>query len=204
MIEAVLFDADGVLQTTQASFLDELRSLVSEKDGEDFLKDVFAAEQPALVGEADFAEVLQQVLVRWHVSTPVNEVLLLWNRVDVVPGMLPLANGLRSKGVVVGLATNQQQYRMNHMVGTVELEQYFDHSFYSCEIGATKPSAEYFSRVIGSLGLPPENVLLVDDSTGNIAGALASGLQGLQFEARMHVNPATTLREKLAVLHMIG
>jgi putative hydrolase of the HAD superfamily len=148
--------------------------------------------------------VLQQVLVRWHVSTPVNEVLLLWNRVDVVPGMLPLANGLRSKGVVVGLATNQQQYRMNHMVGTVELEQYFDHSFYSCEIGATKPSAEYFSRVIGSLGLPPENVLLVDDSTGNIAGALASGLQGLQFEARMHVNPATTLREKLAVLHMIG
>jgi hypothetical protein len=43
VIEAVLFDADGVLQTTQASFLDELRSLVSEKDGEDFLKDVFAA-----------------------------------------------------------------------------------------------------------------------------------------------------------------
>ena len=65
-ITTVLLDADGVVQTTGAGWLEALSCLcgVSGKEDE-FLQDLFAAEGPSLTGRGDFSVALADVLTRW-------------------------------------------------------------------------------------------------------------------------------------------
>ena len=176
MITTLLFDADGVLQATEDSFYTDIKSLVSVQHADEFLGQVFAAERPSLAGQADFREDLQYLLKQWRVDQSVDEVLAMWHRTDLVPGILSLLKALRHIGCTVCLATNQQVIRMQYMRHSMGLDQHFDRSYYSCELGVVKPSRHYFLAIQRDLGVAPEQILFIDDSSLNIEGADACGL----------------------------
>jgi putative hydrolase of the HAD superfamily len=181
MIKAVLFDADGVLQETAASFFTDIKSLVSDEQADEFLGQVFAAERPALISQSNFREDLQTLLKQWQVDDPVDDILSIWHRVDLVPGILSLIKNLRDTGCTVCLATNQQALRMQYMRDSMGLDQHFDRAYYSCELGVAKPSREYFLAIQADLGFGPDQMLFIDDSLPNILGADSCGLQTEHF-----------------------
>ena len=41
--------------------------------------------------------------------------------------------------------------------------QHFDHRYYSCRLGAAKPDPRAFQLVLSDLGVPPDEVLFIDD-----------------------------------------
>jgi glucose-1-phosphatase len=57
----------------------------------------------------------------------------------------------------------------------------FDDIFVSAMFHATKPEEIVFRGVESKLGVPPGNLLLIDDSMPNVAGALRCGWQGIHF-----------------------
>ena len=175
---ALLLDADGVVQRTAAGWTDRLRDLCPD-DPDGFLAELFAAEQPCLAGKADFAEVLQALLTRWEVSAPVDEVLAFWTMIEADEAVISLVDALRRQGTVVALATNQQAYRAAHMQQA--MGRHFDHTFYSCELGCTKPGAAFFTAIADALTLAPEHILFVDDHDANVEAARRCGLQAHQF-----------------------
>ena len=85
MIKAVLFDADGVLQETAASFFTDIKSLASVERADDFLEQVFATEGPALIGQSNFREDLHTLLKQLQAEDSVDEVLAMWHRINLVP-----------------------------------------------------------------------------------------------------------------------
>lgn len=208
-ISHLLFDADGVLQTWLPGTLDTLRGLpqhapeeveldaklLAGPDGKraalvsGFLQAVFAAEEPCLRGEAIFAEQLEPVLEAWGVVQPVSKALEIWRAIDPYPGMFALIKRLRLAGVQCHLATNQQPVRAAYMRHDLGYDELFDCSFYSCDLGVAKPSAEYFRRILSILEVEASSVLFVDDRADNVTAAQSVGLQGLQFEARTTNNP---------------
>lgn len=179
-LACVLFDADGVLQSTPHGWLEDLSAMAPE-DPDAFLTAVFTAEGPPSVGETSFADALVPVLERYHATVGVETVLEVWSRLDIDPAMMSAVAELRRDGVICALATNQHDVRTALMRRRPEYADAFDAQFYSCELGVAKPSARYFTRIVDTLGVEPAQTLFLDDRADNVAGARQAGLRAEVF-----------------------
>lgn len=191
-IRAVLLDADGVVQLPQPNWQASLEKLCGDPTrAEDFLADVFAAEKPCLTGNTDFEPALAAVLRKWRSSVPVEDALRVWTQIEPSPDMLDLAGKLRSSGVAVALATNQQAHRAKYMTSTLGYAEHFDYLLYSCQLGHSKPSSEYFSSALARVMIDPQQALFIDDHETNVSAARQCGLEAEVFHLsegmrRMH------------------
>lgn len=182
-ISTLLLDADGVVQTTGAGWIDAVASLsgVSGKTDE-FLAAIFAAEKPALIGQSSFKADLAEVLVRWQSPAGISEALAVWHLIEPQEMVLAQVADLRRQGVRVSLATNQQVSRADFMTDTLGYETRFDDLFYSCHLGQAKPDVQYFHAILDRLGQPADEVLFVDDNEPNVVAAKAAGMHAEVYD----------------------
>ena len=193
MIRAILFDADGVIQTAPNT-RSLLKSLITESEQADrFLAEVFAAERPCLTGQKDFAQELQIVLNRWNVRTPIRHALAIWESIQPISEVMSEISNIRKNGISCYLATNQQLLRADYMRSAFNYDILFDGAFYSYEVGAAKPDELYFQRVLSRLPIPSSQVLFIDDNAANIEAARICGMRALQFDATSIDNPVEAL-----------
>jgi HAD superfamily hydrolase (TIGR01509 family) len=178
-LDWVLFDADGVIQTTKPGWLEDLTSAGGDR-GEDFVLAVFAAEQACVTGQ-DFRSAMEDVLRDFAIDRPLEEVLDPAYWIEVDPTMLGAVRGLRDLGVRCALATNQQNLRGTYMRGSLGFADVFDDQFYSWELGVAKPDLDYFRAILDKIATVPERVLFLDDREDNISGALTAGLRAELF-----------------------
>ncbi|TDW81556.1 putative hydrolase of the HAD superfamily [Kribbella pratensis] len=178
---AVLFDADGVVQRPDRDWWSQLTSFVGS-DGEAFVADLMVAEKPALIGKVDFRDALADVLRRWNSPASVDEALEPWSWFVAEPEVIALIQSLRSAGIGCHLATNQHAYRRAIMQDERGYGEWFDQTFYSCDVGLAKPDPAYFRAILGSLGLPASSVLFIDDNVDNVAGAASVGLRAEVYD----------------------
>ena len=177
MIKAVLFDADGVVfdscdsqgRFIWKSSLKEDLGLSEEqikplfKDGRMFRGEIGTVQQ---VSEFFRDSSIQSVtavefIEYWHSKdSNVNaQILELVDRVKVPRYM----------------ATNQEKLRLARfrtLVGS-----HFQQVFGSAELGVCKPDPRFFTKISDTLGLKPEEVLMIDDDKKYISGASEAGLQ---------------------------
>ena len=95
------------------------------------------------------------------------------SRVD--EGVLADVAALRARGIAVHLATNQEHLRAEWLrerfAGLVDGVQY------SACLGAKKPDRAFFALAAAAVGVPAEQLVLVDDTAANVAAARAAGWQ---------------------------
>lgn len=70
-----------------------------------------------------------------------------------------------------------------------KLGAYFDHIFYSQEIGLRKPEPETFAFVVEQRMFNPAHTLFIDDSAGHLLGAQAVGIQTLLHPQNAPLRP---------------
>lgn len=200
--EVVLWDADGVLQERpggQAGLAARFATIVGV-DGpafEEFVPIAIEAEKPSLRGEQRWVEVLPQVLARWGAEQHAAAVLDLWCDTQVHAPSLALALRVREQGPRCWIASNQDEHRARVMEERFGYSTLLDGAFYSHELGAAKPDATYFERVLERLGTPPGAVVFVDDRADNVETARALGLGGICWTSREGTAVLTSaLRER--------
>ena len=178
-VRAVLWDADGVLQHLPEGWEASMRPVVGHllDDVEGFLAEAFAAERPALTGDARWVEVLPGLLEKWGIADSYDDAMQVWLTIEPVAETRALVEALREAGVACYLATNQDEHRGRHMHETLGYGDLFDDCFYSYELGVAKPDPAYFAAVLERLGLPGDQVLFVDDSAANVEAARSVGLR---------------------------
>jgi len=103
-----------------------------------------------------------------------------------------VARELQGRGCRTGILSNTEKPARPIM----ERDSYriFDPIVLSWEVGSSKPQGRIFEALIETLGLHPDEILLIDDVKANIAAAKDLGLEGLLF------TDAKTLRKDLAGL----
>lgn len=177
-VDGVLVDgrpADGLhwqtsLQQDFALAPDKLRECFFDIHWEDIV-----------LGRAGLMERLPVALEQIAPHVDPNSFVSYWLEKDSrvsIPLLQELAV-VRSAGVRVYLATNQEHIRAAYLMGPLGLGEYVDGIFYSAMLGVKKPDAEFFHRVQAFVGLRGEELLLIDDSGQNIAAALEAGWQAL-------------------------
>ncbi|MGG5259781.1 HAD family hydrolase [Phycicoccus avicenniae] len=191
---AMLWDADGVLQRTPDGWLEDLEAA----GGPGFAEDVFAAEAPAVRGEGRLRDRLAEVLARRpEARVGLEDLLGFWERAVPDEAALALVGEVRAAGVRCALATNQHDHRRAWMRDALGLDRRFDDVFYSCELGVAKPEPAYYERVVGVLGVAPEEVGFVDDSPANVDAARALGIRAVLHDP---ASGAEALRREVSTL----
>ena len=183
-IQAVLFDADGVLQEPVEGGRERLASLCGVPSRkEEFVTDFLSAEMPCLRGDADMTEVIGEVLKRWNSPYSVEQAIETHTKIVAMnPESIEVVSDLRKSGVPAYLATNQHEYRARYMSEVFGYVDIFDGEFYSCRLGTKKPDPNYFHAVLESLPIPAERLLFIDDRDQNVAAARSVGIHGVEYE----------------------
>ena len=193
-IEAVLFDADGVLQFIGTPWSQALK----EGGGQEFATALLADEHDALSGRESLTALLDRLVAQLGLEVSTQDLLALWWRAAPDPAAWAVVRELRSVGITTVLATNQQFERRDWMRSAQGYDGLCDVDAYSCEVGACKPEAEYFRRVLAMADVSrPEAAVFVDDSAANVAAAAAVGIRTIHHPADAG---AQVLRTELAQL----
>jgi putative hydrolase of the HAD superfamily len=182
VVRHLLLDADEVLQHPgePGRSAGPYAELITEA----FLADLGGLQWPAMRGEIDFF-VEFTALARRHGIDVVPEDLfaLMWRSIVLDPASMALVEELRTAGYGVHLGTNQEHHRARFMRETLGLdESLFGVAVYSCEIGLAKPDPAYFEKAVALIGVPPGEVLFVDDKQENVDGARTAGLLAERWE----------------------
>ncbi len=101
-------------------------------------------------------------------------------RGTVDPGVLALVRAVRAAGRPVGLATNSTDL-LDEDLSTMDVAGDFDVVVNSWRLGVVKPQPGYYRLACEALGLPPAEVILLDDSVRFVAGARAAGLYAHRY-----------------------
>ena len=183
-IQAVLFDADGVLQEPVEGGRERLASLCGVPSRkEEFVTDFLSAEMPCLRGDADMTDMIAPVLKRWNSRYSVEEAIETHTKIVAMnPESIEVVHALRKSGVPAYLATNQHEYRAQYMSEVFGYADVFDGEFYSCRLGAMKPDPNYFHSILEALPIPAERLLFIDDRERNVTAAQSVGINGVEYE----------------------
>jgi putative hydrolase of the HAD superfamily len=180
-VRAVLFDADGVVQT-ERPFADELARMQgwTIDDAWAFVHEMWDSDQQlhCLTGARDLMPTVAAMLEARGVATEASTFYKEWLARTIVPvgEVFAAVDAVRVRGVTCALATNQEAFRFAFMADELGYRDRFDHLFASCAMGVRKPDTAYFEQMLRVLGVPASDVLFLDDHPANVEAARAVGL----------------------------
>jgi Predicted hydrolase (HAD superfamily) len=107
--------------------------------------------------------------------------------VGMDPAKVTLLKELAKDYPIYGLSNNNEisVQRMHEIYeeNGLDWQHVFKKEFISSRMKMLKPSREIFDAAAAEIGLPPEEILFIDDSQTNVDGALAAGwLAGLYVQ----------------------
>ncbi|MFN8442599.1 MAG: HAD-IA family hydrolase [Caldilineaceae bacterium] len=175
-IQAICFDADGVVVSPQMQFakhLAEHHAILPEMT-RPFFRGIFSE---CMMGKAALSEVLLDYLQDWKWQGTVDEFIAAWLHYDDVidTRLIHHIQQLHQAGMICCLATNQERNRAEYMKSKMDFQKCFDHLFFSCEVGSLKPDPSYFAHIETVLKLEKESLLFWDDAETNVKAAQARG-----------------------------
>jgi putative hydrolase of the HAD superfamily len=187
MNKIIFIDADGVTIVLREKFFSQR---FSEKFGVEagLVMPLFKNEYyKCVLGQMDLKEVLKSYMPKWGWKGTVEELLLYWWGAENKPNIsvLEKMSQLRAQGVKFYLATDQEKYRANYIMQDMGLEKYLDGAFFSCDLGLSKSTKEYWQKVLEILNV--QNLAEVeywDDEEENISAAKEVGIR-----AHLYRNP---------------
>jgi HAD superfamily hydrolase (TIGR01662 family) len=110
-----------------------------------------------------------------------------WQGAHLDTEAVPLLEGLRDRGIRVGLCSNAP-YRVRSLHGQlayIGLDRHLDAVTFSAEVGWRKPSPRMFGASLEALGTSAGQTVMVGDSeTHDIAGAHAAGMRAVLLSRR--------------------
>lgn len=142
-----------------------------------------------VAGKLPLRPTLEQALSGLANQNKIDALVDYWFRMDarLDQGVLDDLKRVRTYGLPVWFATNQEHERSDYLWNTLGLMDFADRLVSSAQIGTAKPSPAFFETLQNMTGNAASEHLLIDDSAGNIAAAKAAGWQAVQWTAEMRL-----------------
>jgi putative hydrolase of the HAD superfamily len=185
MFKAVLFDADGVALKKYHGYFSDRFAKEYEAPIDD-LRTFFQNEfQLCQRGKADLKVELAKKLPQWNWPKDVDSFLEYWFSSDATADaeVLGVAKEFRNKGLKCYLATDQEKYRAQYLLESLDFKNKFDQCFFSFDLGYRKIEPGYFLEILKRTGLKPEEIAYVDDDQKNVDTAIALGINARLYKS---------------------
>jgi HAD superfamily hydrolase (TIGR01509 family) len=187
MIEAIIFDMDGVLVDSEPFHIE-----IEKRQFERNKLIVSAEEHLNYMGMA--SDIMWRTVVNKHqLNIPVDE-LIDQNRTEsiryfselatipVMPGLIELLEMLKRKNYPMAVASSSFPEIIELILKKTELRDYFRVVVSSQEAGKSKPEPDVFLLAAKKLGVPPTNCIVIEDSFNGIAAAHAANMHCVAYQ----------------------
>lgn len=192
MIQGVIFDMDGVLADSEEFICEAAIRMFAEHgidvSPRDFIPWVGTGENSYLGNVArqyGFDIDIERDKARTYAIH--GEIII--GRLQAMPGALHFVAHCRERGLKTAVATSADLKKMNDVLKEIGLPpRGFDAVVNGLEVERLKPDPAIFLEAARRLELPPEQCLVVEDSTAGLAAALASGARVLGLATTNHAD----------------
>ncbi len=187
MIEAIIFDMDGVLVDSEP-FHEEIEKRQFSLNN----LIITPEEHSKYLGVATDA-MWMDIKERYHLSLPVEE-LIEQNRsesyrlfadlkeIPTIPGIANLLERLSAKNYPMAVASSNFPEVIELMLEKTGMRKYFKFVVSTQEAGQSKPAPDVYLLAARKLGIDPENCLVVEDSQNGIMAAKAAGMMVVAYQ----------------------
>ncbi len=182
MVEAILWDNDGVLVDTECLFFESTRRTLAtigiQLSLEQFL------DLSMRQGRSAFDLAIESGLPKEHVMNVKHERDLLYsemlrNQTRVLPGVPETLKSLHGRRMRMAVVTSSQRQHFDTMHADIGLTRYFEFVLAREDYGKTKPNPESYLLALERLGMGAQNCVAVEDSERGLAAARTAGLRCL-------------------------
>ncbi len=194
-VDGILFDKDGTLFDFNATWVDwgvelihewargdeALTEAMAEALGFDLAARRFHPDSVVIAGTAqDVARVLAPVvgMTPHAVEQRLNAAALTVPLSEAVP-LAPLLDGLRARGLRLGVATNDGEASARAHLRAVGIDDRFDFIVGADSGHGAKPAPGMVRAFLDACGVAPERAVMVGDSTHDLMAGRAAGVQAV-------------------------
>jgi beta-phosphoglucomutase len=198
-IQAVLFDLDGVIVSTDEYHfqawhkLAEAEGIPFSRQDNERLRGVSRMESLEIILEkADRAYSGEEKAAMAERKNDIyRESLKNLTPSDILPGVLDVLEGLRSRGIRMAIGSSSRNAQP--ILRAIGLDDAFDAVVDGTHIERSKPDPQVFAMAGEQLGVPPEQCLVVEDADAGVDAGLAAGMPVLAVGAATG-HPGATLK----------
>lgn len=181
MVEAILWDNDGVLVDTERLFFESTRRTLATI-GIPLTQEQFL-ELSMRQGRSAFDLAMEKGWSKEQVTDLKRERDLLYSELlrkqtRVLPGVAETLKSLQGR-MRMAVVTSSQRQHFDVMHADIGLTGYFEFVLAREDCGQTKPNPEPYLRALERLGIRAEACVAVEDSERGLAAARAAGLRCL-------------------------
>jgi HAD superfamily hydrolase (TIGR01509 family) len=176
-LRAVVFDLDGLMFNTEELYQETGRTVLARR-GCEF--------EPALIDQMMGRPSLKalEIMIEWNKLTDTVEALaaesaevlfgLLGTRLCPMPGLVELLTALERAGIPKGIATGSSRQFLDRVLEQAELANRFAFTIAGDEIEHGKPAPDIYLLAAEKLGIPPQQVMVLEDSMLGCQSAVAA------------------------------
>ncbi|MGT2933382.1 HAD family hydrolase [Streptococcus catagoni] len=207
MIKGIIFDMDGVLFDTEpfyidrrGRFLDQVGISVQHMEAKDFIGGNLQGLWDKVLGQdfdkenaAEFHRSYEQY--KDEHKAPYRDLLF--------PQVISSLQVFQKAGIRMALASNSNKKDVKRALACCQMEEYFDFYLAREDVRRAKPDPEIYLKAKEGLGLPKEELLVVEDSQKGIAAAKGANIQVYAIKDKrygINQSQATKVIENLSQL----
>ncbi len=175
---AVVFDMDGLMFNTEDVYYQVGCELLRQR-GYEFTKEL----SDAMMGRPPQPSF--EVMIRWHslgdtwqqLATESEKVFveLLDRRLAPMPGLLKLLDDLESARIPKAICTSSSRNVLGAVLSRMDMEPRFQFTLTAEDIVHGKPDPEIYLKAADRFGVPPDQMLVLEDSQTGCRSAAAAG-----------------------------
>jgi HAD superfamily hydrolase (TIGR01509 family) len=177
-LSAVVFDLDGLMFNTEALYQQVGTELLARR-GKRFEAELL----DRIMGRQN--AVALRIMIDWHGLSDTVPILaeeseqifagILDEQLECMPGLVPLLAALEAAGVPKAIATSSSRRFVDNVLGRFDFAPRFDFILTSEDVIEGKPNPEIYEKAAAQFGLPPRQVMVLEDSENGCRAAVAAG-----------------------------
>ena len=181
MVEAIIFDMDGVLFDTEKYYYDRRASFLAQKGiSIDHLPPSF------FIGgntKQVWENILRDDYDNWDVPILQEEYNAykqdnpLPYKELIFPDVLKVLNEVKSRGLKIGLASSSVKADILRALEENHLDGFFDVVLSGEEFKESKPNPEIYQKVLKAVNCDPNQVMVLEDTGYGVQAAHDAGIQ---------------------------
>jgi len=184
MIQAVIFDFDGVLLDTSDQLYQGYKKVFTRLNI-DYKKEQFN-ENYGLKTKEHFKKVLSENNIRIsneELNKLVEERDIFYrgicNNLELLPGARKLLYELKNKNIKLGVASSTSRGNLNFFLPKLGLQDYFDHILAGNEVTRGKPHPEIYLTICDHLNIKPSHCVGIEDTDKGINALKSANMKAV-------------------------
>ena len=185
-LEAVVFDLDGLMFDTEVLYTETARVVLRRRHktlSDELVHDMMG--RPAHVS-------LEIMIRRCQLDDTVEELAaesdrvfaqLVQQQLAPMPGLLDLLQSLERCGIPRAVATSSQPQNVDPLLDQFDLQKFFTFVLTAADVERGKPDPEIYLTAAQRLDVPPDRVMVLEDSQIGCQAAISAGTHAVAVPA---------------------